>query len=346
MAVELIEREEGRILEVHASGKLAHSDYERFMPRFEQLISQHGRIRILFEMENFRGWKPAVFWDDIKLDWKHSHAMERLAIVGSKKWQMWISGVCRPFTLAEIRYFDRADIEIARKWIAEKSGPPDFSDAPVLRVFQSRAQTKAYYNKISQFYDLLSERSEAPMRKAGLYQLKAAEGEKILEIGFGTGHTLVALAEAVGSRGKVFGVDLSDRMVNLARENLKKAGLLEQVLLRCGDAAQLPYAENSMDGVFMSFTLELFDTPDILQVLGECKRVLRPGGRIVVVGMSKNGGRDPLVSVYEWTHKHFPKFVDCRPIYVQRAVADAGFKIEKVQRKLMWVPVEIVLGLK
>jgi demethylmenaquinone methyltransferase/2-methoxy-6-polyprenyl-1,4-benzoquinol methylase len=213
-----------------------------------------------------------------------------------------------------------------------------------LRVFQTKDQTRAFYNKISRVYDLLSERSEAPMRKAGMELLKANPGESILEIGFGTGHSLVSLAKAVGPGGKVFGLDLSDKMAKIAKENLAKAGLLERARIRCGDAAQLRYTAGSMDGVFMSFTLELFDTPEIPKVLSECKRVLRPGGRIVVVGMSKEGPKDPLVNVFEWTHKHFPQFLDCRPIYVRRALEEAGFSIRKAVTKHMWIPVEIVLG--
>ena len=89
--------------------------------------------------------------------------------------------------------------------------------APILRVFQSKDQTRAFYNKISRVYDLLSERSEAPMRKAGLALLSARVGESILEIGFGTGHSLVSLAKAVGPKGKVFGLDLSDKMMKLAK---------------------------------------------------------------------------------------------------------------------------------
>src|SRR5208337_47456 len=100
------------------------------------------------------------------------------------------------------------------------------SDLSILRVFQSKDQTRAFYNKISHVYDLLSERSEAPMRKTGLGLLNARAGESVLEIGFGTGHTLVSLAQAVGSNGKVFGIELSDKMAKLAKENLAKAGLL------------------------------------------------------------------------------------------------------------------------
>ena len=61
-----------------------------------------------------------------------------------------------------------------------------------------------------------------------------------------------------------------------------------------------------MDGIFMSFTLELFDTPDIPRVLAECNRVLKPGGRLVVVGMSKEGPQGLLIRAFEWTHQHFP----------------------------------------
>ena len=220
------------------------------------------------------------------------------------------------------------------------------AQSSVLRVFQSKDQTKAFYNKISGVYDLLSERSEAPMRKTGLDLLKPKAGESILEIGFGTGHTLVSLARAVGPGGRVFGLDLSDQMAKLAKGLLAKAGLLDRARIRCGDATQLPYAAGAMHAVFMSFTLELFDTPEIPKVLTECRRVLRPGGRIVVVGMSKAGPRDPLVNVFEWTHRHFPKFVDCRPIYVRRMLEDAGFSIRKALTKHMWIPVEIILGVK
>ena len=222
---------------------------------------------------------------------------------------------------------------------SRKTGP-----ASVLGVLQSKDQTRAFYDKISRVYDLLSERSEAPMRKAGLELLRARDGESVLEIGFGTGHSLVALAKAVGPKGTVFGLDLSDKMLNLAKANLAKFKLLIRARLRCADGTQLPYEANSMDAVFMSFTLELFDTPEIPTVLRECKRVLRPGGRIVVVGMSKDAKHDPLVGAFEWTHEHFPNFLDCRPIYVRVALEKAGFKIERSLMKHMWISVEIVRG--
>ena len=174
--------------------------------------------------------------------------------------------------------------------------------------------------------------------------LSPAAGEKILEIGFGTGHILVRLAQSVGANGKIYGIDLSEEMLAIAKRNLKKSRLASRTELTCGDAVNLPYGDGSMDGIFMSFSLELFDTGEIPQVLAECKRVLQPDGRIVVVGMSKEGGQDLMVKAFEWTHRHLPNFLDCRPIYIRRALEQAGFAIRNAKQAHMWVPVEIVLG--
>src|SRR6185437_10501992 len=127
------------------------------------------------------------------------------------------------------------------------------------------------------------------MREAGLKMLAPQPGESILEVGFGTGHCLVEIAKAVGPSGKALGIDISDKMTELAQELLRTEGLADMADVRCGDAEQLPFKSNSLDGIFFSFTLELFDTPELPRVLAECKRVLRPGGRIVVVAVSREG---------------------------------------------------------
>jgi demethylmenaquinone methyltransferase/2-methoxy-6-polyprenyl-1,4-benzoquinol methylase len=212
----------------------------------------------------------------------------------------------------------------------------------VLRVLQGKAETKAFYNKIAKVYDLLSEHSERAMREEGIKMLAPSLGERLLEIGFGTGHVLVELAKAVGPTGAIFGIDLSENMLAQAHGLLEEEGLAERVALTCGDAEDLPYDPDSMDGIFMCFTLELFDTPAIPRVLAECKRVLKPGGRAVVVAVSKEGKQGVVVQVFEWTHRHFPNLMDCRPIYAHHALEAAGFVTDQCMIELMWVPVEIV----
>lgn len=216
----------------------------------------------------------------------------------------------------------------------------------VLRVLQSKDERKAYYDKLAGVYDLLAERSEQPMRDLGLEMLAPKSGERVLEVGPGTGHCLVQLAKAVGPAGHVYGIDLSEKMVAAAQKLIDREGLADRVALTCGDAENLPYEDDSIDAIFMSFTLELFDTPEIPRVLASCRRVLRSGGRLVSVSVSKEGKPGVVLRAFEWTHRHFPNLMDCRPIYVRRALDAAGFEVVETQTERMWVPVEIVLAVK
>ena len=217
----------------------------------------------------------------------------------------------------------------------------------ISRVTRPKQEAKASYDRMSRWYDILSGRFESKYREAGLRKLGAGEGEKILEVGFGTGHCILALARTVGDKGKVYGIDISEGMCNISLSRMEKSGLTERVELHCGDATQLPFKANCFDAVFMSFALELFDTSEIPIVLDGFRRVLRSDGRICVVAMSKKAKDGIMVKLYEWFHRRFPSFVDCRPIFVQKALEGTGFRIQDASEMPMWgLPVEIVLARK
>jgi demethylmenaquinone methyltransferase/2-methoxy-6-polyprenyl-1,4-benzoquinol methylase len=211
---------------------------------------------------------------------------------------------------------------------------------------QTKRETKAFYNKIAHVYDLLAEHSERAVREAGVKMLAPRSGEHLLEIGFGTGRVLVELAKAVGATGRVLGLDIAENMLAQTKDLVEREGVADHVSLDCGDAEDPPYPSDSVDGIFMCFTLELFDTPEIPRVLAQCKRVMRPGGRIVVVAVSKEGKQGLIIRAFEWTHRHFPNLMDCRPIYARRAVEAAGFVVEESTIESMWVPVEVVRARK
>jgi demethylmenaquinone methyltransferase/2-methoxy-6-polyprenyl-1,4-benzoquinol methylase len=221
------------------------------------------------------------------------------------------------------------------------------SEKEISRVTRSRQEARANYDRISGWYDLIEGVWEQALREEALGRLGVREGETALEIGFGPGHDLISMARSVGASGRVYGIDLSRGMLAVAITRVHKAGLLDRVDLECGDATNLPYKGDFFDAIFLSFTLELFDTPEIPVVLGECRRVLRKGGRMGVVSLSRSGGENLMARLYEWGHARFPQLLDCRPIFVQQALEQASFEISEAHRKLLFgLPVEIVIARK
>jgi hypothetical protein len=118
MTVELSEQAGGKVIEVRLSGKLHKDDYQHFGPAVERTVAAHGKVRMLVEMHDFHGWDMGALWEDIKFDLKHFKDIERLALVGEKKWEHGMATFCKPFTTASIRYFDVHQIDEARQWVA------------------------------------------------------------------------------------------------------------------------------------------------------------------------------------------------------------------------------------
>ena len=119
MTIELKENVAVRLLVAKVSGKLSAEDYETFEPAVEKLIDSSGKINILFVMHDFHGWELGAVWEDIKFATKHCRDIEKIAMVGDKAWEKWMSIICKPFTLSAIQYFDAAELEAAEQWLSE-----------------------------------------------------------------------------------------------------------------------------------------------------------------------------------------------------------------------------------
>jgi len=117
MPVELKEHDNGRLLEVHLTGKV---DYARLLPAVDCLLKQHGRIRMLVELHDFHGWTAGARWEDIVVACHHFKGVERLAIIGEAKWEQGMATFCQPFTKAEARFFDHTKPSEARDWVNER----------------------------------------------------------------------------------------------------------------------------------------------------------------------------------------------------------------------------------
>lgn len=228
--------------------------------------------------------------------------------------------------------------------MANHKSSPDESQAPISRVPRTRDQARRYYDRLSSIYDWLAG-SEWKYTRQAVNLLALQPGERSLEIGFGTGRALVEMAQAAGQSGCTHGTDISRGMLAVARDKLKGSGVSQQACLLIGDALQLPYASACMDAILMSFTLELFDTPEIPFVLVECRRVLKPTGRLAIAALSKTEQPGLVARAYEWGHAHFPTLLDCRPIFLSAALRSAGFQVMKQQDfELYGLPVSIVLA--
>jgi ubiquinone/menaquinone biosynthesis C-methylase UbiE len=202
----------------------------------------------------------------------------------------------------------------------------------------------ANYDRLSRWYDLFASGGEKKLVEAGLQMLAAQGGEAVLEIGCGTGHALMALAHRVGDSGQVYGMDTSQGMLSVTRSRVSQIGRIQLVR---GDGAQPPFAADSFDAIFMSFTLELFDALDIPIVLRGCKQILRSGGRICVVAMSRKGKTNLISTLYKWAHQTFPQYVDCRPILALEVLEEAGFRLADAKVMSTWgLPVEIIVARK
>ena len=115
------------------------------------------------------------------------------------------------------------------------------------------------------------------MRRA----LAARPGETILDLGSGPGILACELAVEVGPTGKVAAVDVSAEMNAIAARRVDEAGLGERIEVVLGDAAELAFPNACFDAVVSTQVLEYIE--DVDRALRELRRVLRPGGRLVVL---------------------------------------------------------------
>lgn len=208
------------------------------------------------------------------------------------------------------------------------------------RVNRPLARAGEYYTRLAPWYDLLAA-SEKKFIRQGLELLDPRPDESILEIGFGTGFAQQRIIPIL-ENGFSAALDLSPGMAYLAQRKLGLAGLAGRAGLAISDSLPLPFPSNSFDGLFISFTLELFDTPRIPELLLECRRVLKSGGRLVVVSLSKDQPLGVMGRLYEIFHERFPTLADCRPIPLRQLLEKNQFEVKSLEPHRMWgLPVSL-----
>lgn len=112
------------------------------------------------------------------------------------------------------------------------------------------------------------------------------QGRRVLEVSFGTGYLLMQYA----SKFETHGIDLNARMVAVAKRNLEKSGVCAD--LKQGNVEQLPYDDEHFDTVMS--TMALSGYPDVTRAMSEIRRVLKPGGRLILIDVNYPANRNWL----------------------------------------------------
>ena len=152
-------------------------------------------------------------------------------------------------------------------------------------------------------------------------------GETVLDLGSGGGIDVLLSAQRVGPTGKAYGLDMTDEMSALARENQRKAGIENVEFLR-GEIENIPLPDNSVDVIISNCVINLSADKD--RVLREAFRVLRPGGRFAVSDVVVHGDVPQAVrdSVLLWVGCIAGALQDTE--YISK-LADAGFEAVEVE---------------
>ncbi|MBD8070255.1 demethylmenaquinone methyltransferase [Bacillus sp. PS06] len=143
---------------------------------------------------------------------------------------------------------------------------------------------ESIYKNYDKMNSVISFQQHKAWRKDTMRRMNVQPGQAALDLCCGTADWTIALANAVGPKGKVIGLDFSKNMLKIGQEKVNQLKL-DQVTLVHGNAMELPYEDNSFDYVTIGFGLR--NVPDYKQVLEEMHRVVKPGGKVVCLETSQ-----------------------------------------------------------
>jgi ubiquinone/menaquinone biosynthesis C-methylase UbiE len=200
------------------------------------------------------------------------------------------------------------------------------------------------YRRIASLYDAWARLTESKARERCLAMAAIQDGESVLEVAVGTGLAFERILEANPS-GRNEGVDLTDAMLARAKARATKSGN-KNYRLSIGDAYDLDFADDSFDVLINNYMFDLLPESDFPRVLGEFQRVLRLGGRLLMVNMT--AGEHWYNGIWPLIYRINPALLGgCRGVSLVPHLQAAGFvRIEREYRSQTTFPSEIIYALK
>lgn len=151
-----------------------------------------------------------------------------------------------------------------------------------------KQQVSKMFDNIAPYYDflnrLLTLRIDVLWRKKAIKSLIESQPKRILDVATGTADVAIMMAKQL-EVDEIIGMDISKEMLEVGRKKILKRDLSDKIKLEHGDSENLPYEDNSFDAATVAFGVRNFE--DLKKGLGEMKRVIKPGGQLVVLEFSK-----------------------------------------------------------
>jgi len=197
---------------------------------------------------------------------------------------------------------------------------------------------------IASVYDLFAILMVSKAQQRALEMAAIRNGERVLEVAFGTGLNFIEILKR-NPKGWVEGIDVSTKMLERTSKRISKLGN-KNYLLRLGDCRRLPFEDETFDVLMNQYLLDILPVEDFVPLLSEFKRVLKPGGRIVLVHMTK--GEKWVNQIYEGIYRLKPPLLaGCRGVRAQPFLEETGFKGFKRQFVSQFgFPSEVIRGVK
>ncbi len=206
----------------------------------------------------------------------------------------------------------------------------------------SNRQVQKMFSDIAPRYDLLNRLlscgQDQYWRKRAVTRLSPQSGERFLDIATGTADLALEIIRNVPKGAvQVVGMDFSEKMLELARQKIDSLDKANSIQLECGSAESLPFEDNSFDGTTTAFGIRNFF--DIGRSLREMHRVLKPGGRCVILEFSlpRNSILNALYRFYfEWLLPKVGRLISKHPsAYTYLPETVAAFPVRKEFSSLM-----------
>ena len=198
------------------------------------------------------------------------------------------------------------------------------------------------YDRLGPFYGW-AERWEGAAKARALNLLALSPGQRALNVGVGTGREQAAIRRAVGAGGLAVGIDISPVMLRITR-NLTGTPVCQ------ADARSLPFKEAAFARLLCTYVLDLMPEPDLPGIVAEFFRVLRPGGRLVVVTLTEGVDLPSRALMALWRLLYGLNPVacgGCRPLSTVSLIRDAGFSVLSHEVIVqLGMPSEILLAVR